>query len=115
MSAVVEQIGTDPTTMRPFRVDVPEAELTELRQRIKSARLPEKEPVADMSHDYDWRRSEATVPQKLRRITIGNRRNDRATLGGLTQFLPRPVLSSVQTVEYKGDRVRAEEHRRRVR
>ena len=49
MNAVVEQIGIDTTTMRPFRVDVPEAELTELRRRIKSTRLPEKEPVADMS------------------------------------------------------------------
>ena len=77
MNAVVGQIGTDTTTLRPFRVDVPEAELTELRRRIKSTRLPEKEPVADMSQgvqlatieklarywadDYDWRRSEATI------------------------------------------------------
>jgi hypothetical protein len=35
--------------MRPFRVDVPEAELTDLRRRIKSTRLPEQEPVAEMS------------------------------------------------------------------
>ena len=68
---------TDRTAIRPFRVDVPEAELTELRRRIKSTRLPEKEPVADMSQgvqlatveklarywadDYDWRRSEARI------------------------------------------------------
>ena len=77
MNAVAEQIGTDATALRPFRVDVPEAELTELRRRIKSTRLPEKEPVADMSQgvplatveklarywadDYDWRRSEARI------------------------------------------------------
>ena len=30
-------------------MDVPDAELTELRRRIKATRLPEKEPVADMS------------------------------------------------------------------
>src|SRR5688572_22238566 len=77
MNAVVEQLATNTTTIRPFRVDVPEAELTELRRRIKSTRLPEKEPVADTSQgvqlatveklarywaeDYDWRRSEARI------------------------------------------------------
>jgi hypothetical protein len=40
---------TDKTEIRPFRVEVPEAELTDLRRRIKATRLPEKEPVADMS------------------------------------------------------------------
>jgi hypothetical protein len=51
MNAVAEQIGigAETTAVRPFRVDVPEAELIELRRRIKSTRLPEKEPVADMS------------------------------------------------------------------
>jgi hypothetical protein len=49
MSAAAQQIGSDRIAVRPFRVDVPEAELTELRRRIKATRLPEKEPVADMS------------------------------------------------------------------
>ena len=40
---------TDRTAIRPFRVDVPQAQLTELTRRIKATRLPEKEPVADMS------------------------------------------------------------------
>jgi hypothetical protein len=77
VNALAEQIGTDTTAMRPFRVDVPEAELTELKRRIKSTRLPERETVADMSQgvqlatveklarywadDYDWRRSEARI------------------------------------------------------
>ena len=68
---------TDTTAIRPFRVDVPQADLTELRRRIKSTRLPEKEPVADMSQgvplatveklarywasDYDWRKCEARI------------------------------------------------------
>jgi pimeloyl-ACP methyl ester carboxylesterase len=71
-----EQV-TDDTTIRPFRVNVPEADLTELRRRIKSTRLPEKEPVSDTSQgvqlatveklarywadEYDWRRSEARI------------------------------------------------------
>ena len=77
MSAAVEQMVGDETALRPFHVDVAEAELTELRRRIKSTRLPEKEPVADMSQgvplatvqklarywadDYDWRKCEARI------------------------------------------------------
>ena len=72
MNAAAEQMGSDRTAVRPFRVDVPEAELTDLRRRIKATRLPEKEPVADMSqgvplatveklarywaNEYDWRK-----------------------------------------------------------
>ncbi len=68
---------TDRTAIRPFRVDVPQAQLTELTRRIKSTRFPEKEPVADMSQgvqlgtveklarywasDYDWRKCEARI------------------------------------------------------
>src|SRR3989449_11093053 len=67
--------SSDKTAVQPFRLDVPDAELTELRRRIKSTRLPEKEPVADMSQGvplatveklarywanvYDWRKCEA--------------------------------------------------------
>ena len=66
--------GTD---IRPFQVSFPEADLVELRRRIKATRLPEKEPVADMSQGvqlatieklarywadaYDWRRSESRI------------------------------------------------------
>jgi pimeloyl-ACP methyl ester carboxylesterase len=65
------------TALRPFRVDVPEQELTELRRRILATRLPEKETVADFSQgvplatieklakywatDYDWRKAEARL------------------------------------------------------
>ena len=35
--------------VRPFRVDVPEEDLVELRRRIAAARWPEKETVADPS------------------------------------------------------------------
>ena len=67
--------AADQTAVRPFRVDVPEADLTELRRRIKATRLPEKEPVADTSqgiplatveklarywaNEYDWRKVES--------------------------------------------------------
>src|SRR5216684_5660533 len=75
MNAVSQQTGSDKTAIRPFHVDVPEAELTELRKRIVATRWPERETVADASQgvqlatiqalarywatDYDWRKIEA--------------------------------------------------------
>jgi pimeloyl-ACP methyl ester carboxylesterase len=69
--------GAENTAIRPFQVNVPEAELTELRRRINATRLPEKETVADFSQgvqlaviqalahywatDYDWRKVEARL------------------------------------------------------
>jgi hypothetical protein len=37
------------TAIRPFRFEAPEAELEELRARIRATRWPEKETVADDS------------------------------------------------------------------
>jgi hypothetical protein len=48
-SAVAQHTRSDPAVIRPFQVNVPEAELIDLRRRIKATRLPEKEPVVDMS------------------------------------------------------------------
>jgi pimeloyl-ACP methyl ester carboxylesterase len=72
-----QQTDTDKHAIRPFRVNVPEAELAELRRRILAARLPEREPVADFSQgvplatveklgrywatEYDWRKVEARL------------------------------------------------------
>jgi pimeloyl-ACP methyl ester carboxylesterase len=69
--------AADRTGIRPFRVNVPEAELTELRRRINATRWPSKELVADRSQgvqlatmqalarywttDYDWRKLEAKL------------------------------------------------------
>ena len=67
----------DPTAVHPFKVNVPEAELVELRRRIQAARLPERETVTDASQgvqlatiqalarywgtEYDWRKVEARL------------------------------------------------------
>src|SRR5438270_4075502 len=67
----------DDTAIRPFRVDVPEAALVDLRQRVAATRWPERETVADRSQgvqlaafqelvrywgtDYDWRKAEAKL------------------------------------------------------
>jgi hypothetical protein len=74
-------------TIRPFHVNVPEGELTELRKRINATRWPEQETVNDASQgvklatiqklarywatDYDWRKCEAklnALPQFITEI-----------------------------------------------
>ena len=39
--------ASDKNAIRPFHVNFPEAELTELRTRIKATRWPERETVTD--------------------------------------------------------------------
>src|SRR3712207_3676663 len=75
------------TPIRPFRIDVPEEELVDLRRRILATRWPERETVADESQgvqlatiqelarywatDYDWRKLEAklnALPQFITEI-----------------------------------------------
>lgn len=75
--SVGTQRSSDPNAIRPFQIDVPEAELTDLRRRIEATRWPERELVADQSQgvqldtiqklarywatDYDWRKCEARL------------------------------------------------------
>jgi hypothetical protein len=40
---------TQNTAIRPFHVNVPEEEITELKKRLKDTRWPEKETVSDKS------------------------------------------------------------------
>jgi pimeloyl-ACP methyl ester carboxylesterase len=73
--------------IRPFRVNVPEEELTELHKRINATRWPERETVTDASQgvqlatiqklarywatNYDWRKIEArmnALPQFITEI-----------------------------------------------
>ena len=69
--------ATDAASIRPFRVNIAEADLVELRRRVSATRLPETETVSDASQgvqlatiqklahywatDYDWRRCEARL------------------------------------------------------
>jgi pimeloyl-ACP methyl ester carboxylesterase len=71
-------VSTMPTTdIRPFRVEVPQADIDDLRRRVGATRWPSKELVADRSQgvqlaalqalarywttDYDWRKAEAKL------------------------------------------------------
>ncbi len=63
--------------IRPFRINVPEADLVDLRRRVLATRWPDRETVTDQSQgvqlaklqaivrhwgtSYDWRKAEATL------------------------------------------------------
>jgi pimeloyl-ACP methyl ester carboxylesterase len=75
--AFTTERSADATAVRPFTIEVPEAELEALRARVAATRWPDKETVADQSQgvslatsqalarywaaDYDWRRCEAKM------------------------------------------------------
>jgi epoxide hydrolase-like protein len=42
-------VTAEPTAIRPFRIEIPDAEVEDLRARIVATRLPDKETVADAS------------------------------------------------------------------
>jgi len=71
-------------SVRPFKVDVPEEQLTDLRRRIAATRLPEKETVADASQGV-----QLTTMQKLARYwgTGYDFRRFEARLNALPQFI----------------------------
>jgi len=71
------KMPAEDNTVRPFSIDFPQAELSELRRRINATRWPERETVTDDSQgvqlvmmqelarywgtDYDWRKCEAKL------------------------------------------------------
>jgi pimeloyl-ACP methyl ester carboxylesterase len=87
ITEVEQQAGSEQADIRPFHVNFPEAELTELRARVKATRWPDRETVKDVSQgvqlattqalarywatDYDWRKCEAklnALPQFITEI-----------------------------------------------
>jgi len=72
---------SDKTAIRPFHVNVPEAELTELRRRINATRWPDRETVTDATQgvqlatvqqlarywatEYDWRKCQARLNTRM--------------------------------------------------
>ena len=72
-----QQAAPEDRSIRPFKVQIPQAALDDLRSRIKATRWPDKETVADQSQgaqlaklqqlvrywgtDYDWRKLEAKL------------------------------------------------------
>jgi pimeloyl-ACP methyl ester carboxylesterase len=70
-------VAAESNAIRPLRIDLPEAELIDLRRRIAATRWPDRETVNDQSQgiqlaklqglvrywgtDYDWRKAEAKL------------------------------------------------------
>src|SRR5262245_62022532 len=77
MQETITQDTTSDVEVRPFRVDIPEEALVDLRRRLATLRWPSKELVADGSQgvqlatlrelarywatDHDWRKTEAKL------------------------------------------------------
>ena len=75
--ALTRPAATNDASVRPFRVDVPEAQLVDLRTRIAATRWPDRETVNDSAqgvqlarlqslarywgNGYDWRKVEAKL------------------------------------------------------
>jgi pimeloyl-ACP methyl ester carboxylesterase len=76
-ATVFTELPAEKSGIRPLRVNVPEAELAELRKRISATRWPDRETVTDQTQgvqlattqalarywatDYDWRKVEAKL------------------------------------------------------
>jgi len=76
-STYAQTTATGDTTIRPFKIQIPQAALDDLRRRIAATRWPDKETVADRSQGaqlaklqelvrywgsgYDWRKVEAKL------------------------------------------------------
>ena len=87
VSGMASAQPNEDTAIRPFRADIPEEALVELRRRIAATRWPDQETVTDQSQGiqlanikplveywgtgYDWRKAEAklnALPQFMTRI-----------------------------------------------
>jgi pimeloyl-ACP methyl ester carboxylesterase len=76
-SSATQRGSEQADAIRPFQVNVPEAELTDLRRRIQATKFPERETVPDAtqgvqlatvqalakywSTEYDWRKCQASL------------------------------------------------------
>ena len=77
MTPATAEHATEKVPIRSFQVDVPEAELTDLRRRINATKWPDRETVTDQTQgvqlatvqalarywatEYDWRKCEARL------------------------------------------------------
>jgi pimeloyl-ACP methyl ester carboxylesterase len=115
----------DKNAIRPFHINVPDAELTELRRRINSTTWPERELVADATQgvqlatvqslarywgtEYDWRKVEArlnALPQFITEIDgldipfihVGSQHEDALPLI-VTHGWPGSVIEQIKIID----------------
>jgi pimeloyl-ACP methyl ester carboxylesterase len=98
--AVTNETSAGATAIRPFTIDIPEAEVEDLRSRILSTRFPEKEPVSDASQGVQLAMLEPLVrywgtEYDLRRIET--------RLNALPQFLTEIDDLDIHFIHVKSD------------
>ena len=119
MNAAAEQMGSEKTAIRPFKVNIPEAELADLRRRIDATRWPDRETVTDESQgvqlatiqklarywatDYDWRKVEA----RLNALPAVHHRDRRAR----HPLHPRPLEARERAAAHRHARMARLDHR----
>jgi Epoxide hydrolase N terminus len=81
--AVTTEKSVGATAIRPFTIEIPEAELEALRARIAATRWPEKETVADAS-----RSGQSATIQELARSWAGDTRSASSTSRAFSSRLP---------------------------
>ena len=85
LPAAPRAAAVEDSAIRPFRIDVPDAALADLRRRLAATRWPDRETVTDQSQgvplakiqplfrywatDYDWRKVEARLNALLQFVT----------------------------------------------
>jgi pimeloyl-ACP methyl ester carboxylesterase len=81
----ISRASAGDTTIRQFRVNIPEDDIVDLRRRVNATKWPDRETVADQSQgvqletvrklahywgtDYDWRKAEARLNAQPQFIT----------------------------------------------
>ena len=144
-NAMTQAAATQPSTqalasdaIRPFRVNIPEQQIADLRRRIAATRWPTKELVEDRSQgvqlatlrelarywstDYDWRKCEArlnALPQftteidgvDIHFIHVRSRHENALPLI-MTHGWPGSVIELLETVGPADRPDRARRHRR---
>ena len=61
--------SADTAAIRPFKVQVPEAELSELRRRINNTKWPDRETVTDATQGVQLATTQALAPAANARAT----------------------------------------------
>jgi pimeloyl-ACP methyl ester carboxylesterase len=125
VEAMTETLTKDNVAIRPFKVNVPEAQLTDLRSRIQATRWPDRETVTDASQgvqlattqalahywatQHDWRKVESRLnsfPQFITEIggldihfVHARSRHENAMPLIITHGWPGSVIEQLKAIE----------------
>ena len=84
----------DATTIHPFRVNIPEAELTELRRRINATRWSEPETVTDASQGVQLATIQALARYWATEYDARSKRNSMPCLSSSPRSMDWTFISS---------------------